>query len=132
MVPVRQGAVVGSGAHGVQLPGVRGAQAGPPASLALGAPPGDVVSWQEKVRSFRDSGPTERVRRQAVVYEVVVADVYARGDLRRHEADARLPKPTGRALSLRPDETFSRRFAVGLSPCRTPSADRRTSAGSLC
>ncbi len=28
--------------------------------------------------------------------------------------------------------TFSRRFAVGLSPCRTPSADRRTSAGSLC
>lgn len=49
---------------------------------------GDVLDWQEKVLGFTDSGPTDRVKRQAV-YEVVVADVYAGGDLRRHEAAAR-------------------------------------------
>ena len=49
---------------------------------------GDVAAWQGKIGSFGSSGPTDRVKRQAV-YEVVVADVYARGDLRRHEADSR-------------------------------------------
>lgn len=49
---------------------------------------GDVLDWQEKVLSFAGSGPTDRVKRQAV-YEVVVADVYAGGDLRRHEAAAK-------------------------------------------
>lgn len=49
---------------------------------------GDVLGWQEKILSFAGSGPTDRVKRQAV-YEVVVADVYAGGDLRRHEAAAK-------------------------------------------
>lgn len=49
---------------------------------------GDVLDWQEKVLSFTGSGPTDRVKRQTV-YEVIVADVYAGGDLRRHEVAAR-------------------------------------------
>jgi hypothetical protein len=49
---------------------------------------GDVLDWQEKVLSFAGSGPTDRVKRQAI-YEVVVADVHARGDLRCHGGAAR-------------------------------------------